>query len=81
VTAQASAQLYGHALPAIRNAGRLQRSIRSAIGTVSLRVPAAVVKAKSARHHHRPLPAWVLTGAATAFAVSGLWATIQHSGT
>jgi hypothetical protein len=28
----------------------------------------------------RTLPAWVLTAAATAFAVYGLWATIQHSG-
>jgi amino acid transporter len=35
----------------------------------------------AARQHHRPLPAWVLTGAAAAFAVYGLWATIQHSGT
>ena len=35
----------------------------------------------AARHHHRPFPAWVLTAAATAFAVYGLWATIQHSGT
>ncbi|HEY6314459.1 MAG TPA: hypothetical protein VIY52_27190 [Streptosporangiaceae bacterium] len=34
----------------------------------------------AARQHDRPLPAWVLTGAATAFAVYGLWATIQHSG-
>ena len=33
-----------------------------------------------ARQHHRPLPAWVLTVAATAFAVYGLRATIQHSG-
>ena len=28
----------------------------------------------------RPLPAWVPTVAATAFAVYGLWATIQHPG-
>ena len=34
----------------------------------------------AARQHDRRLPAWVLTGAATAFAVYGLWATIQHSG-
>lgn len=34
----------------------------------------------AARQHDRPLPAWVLTAAATAFAVYGLWATIQHFG-
>ena len=34
----------------------------------------------AARQHHRPLPAWVPTVAATAFAVYGLWATIQHPG-
>jgi hypothetical protein len=40
----------------------------------------AVYPRFAARQHDRPLPAWVLTGAATAFAVYGLWATIQHSG-
>jgi amino acid transporter len=35
----------------------------------------------AARQHHRPLPAWVLAAAATAFAIYGLWATIQHLGT
>jgi amino acid transporter len=35
----------------------------------------------AARQHHRRLPAWVLTAGATAFAVYGLWATIQHPGT
>ena len=35
----------------------------------------------AARQHHCRLPAWVLTAAATAFAVYGLWATIQHSAT
>ena len=34
----------------------------------------------AARQHHRPRPAWVPTVAATAFAVYGLWATIQHPG-
>jgi amino acid transporter len=41
----------------------------------------AVYPRFAARQHDRPLPAWVLTAAATAFAVYGLWATIQHSGT
>jgi amino acid transporter len=40
----------------------------------------AVYPRFAARQHDRPLPAWVLTVAATAFAVYGLWATIQHSG-
>ena len=40
----------------------------------------AVYPRFAAQQHDRPLPAWVLTGAATAFAVYGLWATIQHSG-
>src|SRR6202021_2962956 len=40
----------------------------------------AVYPRFAARQHDRPLPAWVLTAAATAFAVYGLWATIQHSG-
>jgi len=35
----------------------------------------------AARQHQRSLPAWVLTAAATAFAVYGLWATIQNFGT
>jgi hypothetical protein len=34
----------------------------------------------AARQHDRPLPAGVVTVAATAFAVYGLWATIQHFG-
>ncbi|HYB15207.1 MAG TPA: integrase core domain-containing protein [Streptosporangiaceae bacterium] len=33
----------------------------------------------AARQHDRPLLTWVLTVAATAFAVYGPWATIQHS--
>ena len=41
----------------------------------------AVYPRFAARRHDRPLPAWVLTAAATAFAGYGLWATIQHSGT
>lgn len=41
----------------------------------------AVYPRFAARQHDRPLPAWVLTAAATAFAVYGLWATILHSGT
>ena len=40
----------------------------------------AVYPRFAARQHDRPLPAWVLTAAATAFAAYGLWATIQHSG-
>ena len=40
----------------------------------------AVYPRFAARQHDRPLLAWVLTAAATAFAVYGLWATIQHSG-
>ena len=40
----------------------------------------AVYPRFAARQHDRPLPAWVLTAAATAFAVYGLWATIQHAG-
>jgi len=40
----------------------------------------AVYPRFAARRHDRPLPAWVLTGAATAFAAYGLWATIQHAG-
>jgi hypothetical protein len=40
----------------------------------------AVYPRFAARQHGRPLPAWMLTAAATAFAVYGLWATIQHSG-
>jgi hypothetical protein len=40
----------------------------------------AVYPRFATRHNGRPLPAWVLTAAATAFAVSGLWATVQHSG-
>jgi amino acid transporter len=39
----------------------------------------AVYPRFAARQHDRMLPAWVLTAAATAFAVYGLWATIQHS--
>ena len=41
----------------------------------------AVYPRFAARQHDRPLPAWVLTVAATAFTVYGLWATLQHSGT
>lgn len=40
----------------------------------------AVYPRFAARQHDRPLPAWVLTAAGTAFAVYGLWATTQHSG-
>jgi len=40
----------------------------------------AVYPRFAARQHDRPLPAWVLTVAATAFTVYGLWATLQHSG-
>ena len=40
----------------------------------------AVYPRFAARQHDRPLPAWVLTAAATAFAVYGLWETIRHSG-
>jgi hypothetical protein len=39
----------------------------------------AVYPRFAARQHHRPLPAWALTAAATAFGVYGLWATIQHA--
>jgi amino acid transporter len=39
----------------------------------------AVYPRFAARQHHRPLPTWALTAASTAFAVYGLWATIQHS--
>ena len=41
---------------------------------------AAPIGDSAARQHDRPLPAWVPTVAATAFAVYGLWATIQHPG-
>jgi len=34
----------------------------------------------AARQHDRLFPAWVLTAAGTAFAVYGLWASIQHGG-
>jgi amino acid transporter len=40
----------------------------------------AVYPRFAARQHDRMLPAWVLTAAATAFGVYGLWAVIQHSG-
>jgi amino acid transporter len=39
----------------------------------------AVYPRFAARQHNRPLPAWALTAASTAFAIYGLWATIQHS--
>jgi amino acid transporter len=39
----------------------------------------AVYPRFAARQHQRLLPAWALAGAATAFAVYGLWATIQHT--
>jgi amino acid transporter len=39
----------------------------------------AVYPRFAARQHNRPLPAWTLTITSTAFAVYGLWATIQHS--
>jgi amino acid transporter len=39
----------------------------------------AVYPRFAARQHNRPLPAWALTAASTAFAVYGVWATIQHS--
>jgi hypothetical protein len=41
----------------------------------------AVYPRFAARQHDRPLPAWALTVAATAFTVYGLWATLQHAGT
>jgi len=41
---------------------------------------AAPIGDSAARQHDRPLPAWVLTVAATAFAVYRLRATIQHAG-
>jgi hypothetical protein len=34
-----------------------------------------------ARHRGRAVPAWILAIVSTGFAVYGLWATIQHSGT
>ncbi len=40
----------------------------------------AVYPRFAARQRGRPLPAWTLTAAATAFAAYGLWATVQHSG-
>jgi hypothetical protein len=39
----------------------------------------AVYPRFAARHHDRRLPAWVLTLVSTAFALYGLWVTIQHS--
>ena len=33
------------------------------------------------RHQDRRVPAWALTVVATAFALYGLWVTIQHSAT
>lgn len=40
----------------------------------------AVYPRFAARQHKRALPAWALTAASVAFAIYGLWATIQHSG-
>jgi amino acid transporter len=40
----------------------------------------AVYPRFAARQRDRALPAWVLTLAATAFGIYGLWATIHHSG-
>jgi hypothetical protein len=40
----------------------------------------AVYPRFAARQHDRPLAAWVLALASAAFAVYGLWATIQHAG-
>ena len=39
----------------------------------------AVYPRFAARQHSRPVPAWGLAIAASAFAIYGLWATIQHS--
>jgi hypothetical protein len=39
----------------------------------------AVYPRFAARQHDRPVAAWVLTVASAAFAVYGLWATIQHA--
>ena len=41
----------------------------------------AVYPRFAARQHSRPLPVWVLTLASCAFAVYGLYASIQHAGT
>jgi len=41
---------------------------------------AAPIGDSAARQHDRPLPTWVQTVAATAFAVYRLRATIQHAG-
>jgi amino acid transporter len=41
----------------------------------------AVYPRFAARQHDRRLPAWALTVVATAFALYGLWVTIQHSAT
>jgi hypothetical protein len=56
------------------------RTTGTTAGRLSQLIVFAVYPRFAARQHDRPLPAWVLTGAATAFAVYGLWATIQHSG-
>jgi amino acid transporter len=39
----------------------------------------AVYPRFAARHHIRQVPAWALAIASSAFAIYGLWATIQHS--
>jgi len=41
----------------------------------------AVYPRFAARQHSRPLPVWVLTLVSCAFAIYGLWSTIQHAGT
>ena len=41
----------------------------------------AVYPRFAGRHHDRRLPAWALTVISTAFALYGLWVTIQHSAT
>jgi amino acid transporter len=41
----------------------------------------AVYPRFAARHHGRRIPAWALAAAASAFAIYGLWATVQHFST
>ena len=47
---------------------------------VSQLIVFAVYPRFAARRRGRALPAWVLAIVSTGFAVYGLWATIQHSG-
>jgi hypothetical protein len=48
---------------------------------VSQLIVFAVYPRFAAKQHSRMLPAWTLTIAACAFAIYGLWTTIQHSAT